>query len=104
MWRLIETGLTWRPYRLMNGCEIISTTPNKTEAKNKERLAFLADRMALLLVDLVGRDCDYWRFCHDEFYDDEVAGYLRLGKEYQVCLDFVRMMIQKHDKQEKSDA
>ena len=57
--------------------------------------------MALLMVDLVRRDMDYARFCYDEFYDDEVAGYLRQGKDYQVCLDFVRMMIKNHDDKQK---
>ena len=72
------------------------------QTKNEQRLAFLADRMALLLVDLVNRDCDYGRFCHERFYTDEVAGYLRLGKKFEVCLDFVRIMIKKHDKQESA--
>ena len=69
---------------------------------NTDRLAFLADRMALLMVDIVRRDCDYGHFCHDKFYEDEVAGYLRQGNEYQVCLDFVRIMIKNHDKKQTS--
>ena len=73
------------------------------EKKQRKRLAFLADRMALLMVDLVRRDCDFGRFCHEEFYTDEVAGYLQQGKEYQVCLDFVRMMIQKHDEEQDDE-
>jgi len=60
--------------------------------------------MALLMVDIVRRDFDYGRSCHEKFYTDETAGYLRQGKEYQVCLDFVRMMIKQHDKQEQADA
>ena len=71
--------------------------------RDEARLAFLAGRMALLMVDLVRRDFDYGRFCHEEFYTDEIAGYLQQGKEYQVCLDFVRMMIKQHDKQESID-
>lgn len=67
------------------------------DKKSNDRLVFLADRMAILMVDLVRRDCDYGRFCHDEFYCDEIAGYLRNGKEYQVCLDFVRNMLRRHD-------
>ena len=67
-------------------------------AKSDRRLRFLAERMARLMMDMVGRDMDYGKFCHEEFYTDEVAGYLRQGKEYQVCLDFVRMMIKKHDR------
>ena len=77
--------------------------PSIKNEKQTKRLAFLADRMALLMVDIVRRDFDYGRFCHEEFYTDEVAGYLQQGKEYQVCLDFVRMMIKQHDK-EQADA
>ena len=74
--------------------------PSIKNEKQTKRLAFLADRTALLLVELVRRDLDYGRFCHEEFFTDEIAGYLQQGKEYQVCLDFVRMMIQKHDKEQ----
>lgn len=75
------------------------------EEKNAKRVKFLADRMALLLVELVRRDFDYGAYCYEKFYSSEVAGYLQHGKEYEVCLDFVRMMIKKHDKalQEKPD-
>ena len=73
------------------------------EKKQRKRLAFLADRMALLMVELVRRDFDFGRFCHEEFYTDEVAGYLQQGKDYQVCLDFVRMMIKKHDKEQENE-
>lgn len=69
----------------------------KKRPSNKRRVAFLADRMALLMVDLIRRDCEYGRFCHDEFYCDEIAGYLRSGKEYKVALDFVRNMLRRHD-------
>ena len=67
------------------------------KARSDKRLAFVADRMARLMVDLVRRDLDYGKFCHDEFYTDEIAGYLKQGKEYEVCIDFVRIMIRRHD-------
>jgi hypothetical protein len=54
--------------------------------------------MAMLMVELVRRDLDYGRFCHDEFYTDEVAGYLQQGKEYEVCIDFVRIMLKKQNR------
>lgn len=73
------------------------------KARSDKRLAFLADRMARLLVELVRRDFDYGKYCFEEFYTDEVAGYLKQGKEYEVCIDFVRMMIKKHDLREKTD-
>ena len=71
--------------------------------KNKQRVVFLADRMAMLMVELVRRDFDYGRFCYEKFFTDETAGYLRQGKEYEVCLDFVRMMIKKHDKEQADE-
>lgn len=79
------------------------------KAKSDSRIAFLADRMARLLVELVRRDFDYGKYCFEEFYTDEVAGYLRQGKEYEVCIDFVRIMIRRHDNEmamaeEKSEA
>ena len=71
------------------------------KARSDKRLAFMADRMALLMLELVRRDFDYGRFCHEEFFTDEVAGYLQQGKDYKICMDFVRMMIKKHDLREK---
>jgi len=68
-----------------------------------DRLRFLADRMALLLVELVRRDIDYGRFCFEEFYTDEVADHLRKSKDYKNCIEFVRMMLRKHDQKERED-
>ena len=53
--------------------------------------------MAMLMVELVRRDMDYGRFCFEEFYTDEVAGYLQQGKEYEICMDFVRIMLKKQN-------
>lgn len=75
----------------------------KADKKQDKRIAFMADRMALLILELVRRDMDFGRFCHEEFYTDEIAGYLQQGKDYDTCLDFVRMMIKKHDKREKEN-
>lgn len=68
------------------------------KAKSDRRIAFLADRMAVLMMDLVRRDFEFGKFCHDEFFTNEIAGYLRHGKEYAVCIDFVRMMIKRDDR------
>ena len=70
------------------------------KARSNKRIAFMAERMALLLLDLVRRDFEYGKACFEDFYTDEIAGYLQQGKEYQVCLDFVRMMLKKHDLRE----
>ncbi len=73
------------------------------KAKSDRRIAFLADRMAVLMMDLVRRDFEFGKFCHDEFFTNEIAGYLRQGKEYEVCKDFVRMMIQRDDRRFKDE-
>lgn len=57
-------------------------------------MRFLADRMAILMVDLVRRDMDYGTFCHDEYYKSDDV---RQSTEYEVCIDFIRKMIRRHD-------
>lgn len=66
-------------------------------AKNDERLAFLADRMAILLVDLVRRDFDYGPFCFDEFFENQMADEIRRSQHYHVAIDFVRKMVRRHN-------
>ncbi len=61
------------------------------------RIAFLADRMAILMVELISRDCEYGLFCYDEFYKDELAEKWRQSQHYHVALDFVRNMLRRHD-------
>lgn len=69
-----------------------------------DRLRFLADRMALLMVELVQRDFDYGPHCFDEFYEGEVADHKRKSREYEICIDFVRRMLRRRDRGAKSDA
>ncbi len=76
--------------------------PPKTEAKNEKRLTFLADRLAIVLSDIVQRDMDYSDICYDDFYRGERADELRRSKQYQVCMDFVRTMVKNYDKKQKS--
>jgi len=66
--------------------------------KPRKNMVLLADRLALLLVELVHRDMDYGPWCYDEFYD---AGELRKSKEYGVCLDFVRGMVKRNIERQK---
>lgn len=80
--------------------------PNNESSENKpapssDRLRFLADRMAMLMVELVRRDLDYGRFCHEEYFTDEISDKLRESKEYDTCIDFVRRMLRKHDAAQK---
>jgi len=72
--------------------------PNADKKQQAEdRIKFLADRMALLIVDLVCRDADYGEFCFDEFYTGSNADTMRESQHYKVALDFVREMIRRHD-------
>ena len=74
---------------------------SELKEKSDKRLAFMAERMSLLMLELVRRDFDYGRYCYEEFYTDETAGYLQQGKDYKICVDLVRMMIKKHDQRER---
>ena len=69
----------------------------KKKLTDKQRVAFLADRMAILMVDLVRRDCDFGTFCHDEFYQGVDADVTRESKQYEVALDFIRRMLRRQD-------
>lgn len=53
--------------------------------------------MAMLMVELVRRDLDYGPFCFEEYYNGEIADHLRKSREYEVCIDFVRRMLRRHD-------
>ena len=63
----------------------------------EDRIKFLADRMAILMVDLICREVDYGEFCYEEFYTSVSADVMRESKHYEVALDLVRSMIRKHD-------
>ena len=71
--------------------------PKPDKKLQQDRIAFLADRMALLIVDMVRRDCEYGEFCADEFYEGEDADVTRESKQYEVAIDFVRNMLRRHD-------
>ncbi len=78
--------------------------PDDLPQKQDKRLAFLADRFAVVLVDIVQRDMDYSDICFDDFYRGERAHVMRKSKTYQVTLDLVRSMIKKHDQSMKNAA
>jgi hypothetical protein len=85
-----------------------NSEPKERSAKkgpHTDRLRFMADRMALLMVELVRRDFDFGRFCFEEFYVGEVPDHLRKSKDYETCMEFVRMMLRRHDaeQREKTD-
>ena len=67
------------------------------QTKNERRVAFLADRMAILMVDLVRRDHDYGPFCFDDFYEGKKGEEMRKSRYYQTSLDFVRNMLRRQD-------
>lgn len=74
----------------------------KKRPSNKRRVAFLADRMAILMVELISRDCEYGLFCYDEFYKDELAEKWRESQYYDTALDFVRNMLRRFDENERT--
>ena len=65
--------------------------------KNEYRLKLLADRMAILMVEIIERDFDYGDMCFDDFYYGERADEMRRSKHYQVATDLIRSMIKQHD-------
>lgn len=79
-------------------------TPNASKVSSKDDVVrFLADRLAVLMAELVARDLDFGDFCHDEFYQlDRV----RNNQHYPVCMDFVRNMVRRRlvEQAEKVDA
>jgi len=78
--------------------------PDERATLNELRLKFLADRMAIVLADIVQRDMDYSDICFDDFYRGERADELRRSKHYQVTFDLVRTMVKNHDKRVKDDS
>ncbi len=78
-----------------------SESSENSVAPSTERLRFLADRMALLMQELVRRDMDYGRFCFEEFFEGEVPDHLRKRNDYDTCLEFVRRMLRRHDEEQK---
>ena len=74
--------------------------PDDLPQKQDKRLAFLADRMAIVLVDIVERDMDYSDICFNDFYQGERADAIRRTKTYQVVLDLVRTMVREYDKRQ----
>lgn len=57
--------------------------------------------MALLMVEMVNRDFDYGKFCFDEFYEGEIQDHKRKSREYEICIEFVRRMLRRHDEQSR---
>lgn len=66
----------------------------KAKEKQEARVKFLAERMAMLMAELVVRDMDFGEFCYDEWYRLERV---KDNKHFPVCLDFVRMMLKRAD-------
>ncbi|KPK74268.1 MAG: hypothetical protein AMJ84_00340, partial [Acidithiobacillales bacterium SM23_46] len=60
--------------------------------------------MALLLLELVRRDFEFGKFCFEEFYEGEIPDHHRKSRDYEICLDFVRMMLRKHDEKERAES
>lgn len=71
----------------------------KLEKNQAERVAFLADRMAILLVICKSRYGDWNPFFRDGMYDDEgsMGEEIRSWPDYQTAKDVVREMLRRHD-------
>lgn len=75
------------------------------KAKSDKRIAFLADRMAVMLVILKSRHGDWdWLYGEAMWSDPEgMAEELRDWSEYKVAKDIVRLWLKKHDTREKGN-
>ncbi len=73
--------------------------PKDEKSLNAARVAFLADRMAILLVICKSRTGDWTPFCRDAMYDaDESLGVqVREWQEYTTAKDIIRNMLRKFD-------
>lgn len=70
------------------------------DKKQNERLAFLADRLAILLVVCKQRHGGDWTpWLREGTYDDEgsLGDEIREWRDYQQALEIVRLMMRKHD-------
>lgn len=65
--------------------------------KSQDRLRFLADHMAILMVEIIERDFDYGDICFEDFYHGERADEMRRTKHYQIAMDLIRSMMKQHD-------
>lgn len=59
----------------------------------EKQVQLLADRYALVLVELVRRDLDYGPYCYDDWYCGEVADYNRKHRYCKMAKEFIRKMI-----------
>ena len=60
--------------------------------------------MALLMVELTRRDLEYGDWCHDDWYDSDVADHMRQDPYYETNLEFVRRMLRRHDARKREEA
>jgi hypothetical protein len=70
---------------------------------NRDRVRFLADRMAILLVICKNRHGGSWNpWFREGTYDDEgsLGDEIREWPEYHGGMDVVRLMLEKYDREE----
>lgn len=73
------------------------------KARSDKRLAFMADRMAVMLCIIKSRHNDWeWLYGEDMWTNpDGMAAELRDWSDYRVATDIVRLWLKKHDARER---
>lgn len=69
-------------------------------------MAFMADRMAIMLVTLKQRHGDDWSpWMGEGLWEDEdgMGDVLRSWPDYEVAMKIIRLWIRKHDKKDAED-
>lgn len=76
--------------------------PKGEKSLNAARIAFLADRMAILLVICKSRTGDWVPFFRDSMYDGEgqIGEELREWPEYTTAKDIIRNWLRKFDNEQ----
>ena len=70
---------------------------SKPEKKQTERVAFLADRMAILLVICKSRTGDWNPWFREGMYEGPTGEEIRGWPDYQTAKDIIREMLRRHD-------
>ena len=76
--------------------------PTELEEKQKQRIAFLADRMAVMMCIIESRHGGWEWFYGENTWlgDDNMASEIRDWKKYGTAKEIIKMWIRKHDKRE----
>ena len=73
---------------------------HNVQGRQSRQIAFLADRCALLLYELVDQNMTYGQWCFDDWFESKFAEIKRNKRQYEICKDMVRLMLRHHLKRE----